>query len=108
MTEERGWLIVWIEDMRPTLPLPQEFLLCGTPIFVSGVGALEEVLFVGAGESYRGKSEPEIVSQLKKLVEKSLTETSISRDLRASMAKNLFSLHTMGHKLTQKMLNLSQ
>ena len=86
----------------------QEFLLCGTPIFVSGVGALEEVLFVGAGESYRGKSEPEIVSQLKKLVEKSLTETSISRDLRASMAKNLFSLHTMGHKLTQKMLNLSQ
>ena len=86
----------------------QEFLLCGTPVLVSGVGSLEEVLFVGAGESYRGKPSPEIVIQLKKLIEKSMTEQSISRDLRASLAKRLFSLQSMGLKLSEGVLTLSQ
>ncbi|NRA44312.1 MAG: glycosyltransferase family 4 protein [Oligoflexales bacterium] len=86
----------------------QEFLLCGTPVFVSGVGALEEVLFVGAGESYKGKSKSDVALQLQKLIEKSITETSISRDLRASMAKNLFSLHSMGARLINEINYLSK
>ncbi|MFK7823359.1 MAG: glycosyltransferase family 4 protein [Oligoflexales bacterium] len=86
----------------------QEFLLCGTPIFVSGVGALNEVLFMGAGESYKGKSSPEVVLQLKNLLEKSISETNIARDLRASLAKSFFSLHSMGSKLGEAIFTLPQ
>ena len=43
---------LWSEDI---CRVAQEFLLCGVPVFVSGVGALEDCLFSGAGVSYKNQ-----------------------------------------------------
>lgn len=95
-------------DSEEICRVAQEFLLCGTPVFVSGAGALEEVLFEGAGESYKDKPDADIVLQLKKLLEKSMTETLISRELRATLAKRLFSLNSMGLNLNNLLEKLTQ
>ncbi len=77
----------------------EEFLLLGTPIFVSGAGATEEVLFKGAGETYKGLSEEEIALQWKDFFLRSVNECSEIREERASKAKELFSLESMGEAL---------
>jgi glycosyltransferase involved in cell wall biosynthesis len=79
----------------------QEFLLCGTPIIVSGVGALEEVLFEGAGVTYKNKNEQETATLLKQLYFKSLNESSNDKKMRSSKAKKLFSLEKMGKNLSE-------
>lgn len=77
----------------------EEFLLVGTPILVSGAGATEEVLFPGAGESYRGHSEELAAQQLLQCVLKARIESNSERESRASKARVLFSLETMGKNL---------
>lgn len=77
----------------------QEFLLCGTPVFVSGVGALNEVLFTDAGLSYEKRSDFEVAELLFHFILQSQKEDQVSRELRASMARSHFSLQAMGRDL---------
>lgn len=77
----------------------EEFLLCGTPIWVSGVGSLEETLFPGAGKSYRTMSPETYRHELEKLIVQSFTETPEQKRQRAHAAGDLFSLDRMGQQL---------
>jgi glycosyltransferase involved in cell wall biosynthesis len=76
-----------------------EFSLCGTPIFVSGVGALEEALFDGAGASYKGLSFDASVKLLADLILHAWEETSDQRRTRADVARQHYSLESMSKKL---------
>lgn len=77
----------------------EEFLLVGTPIFVSGAGATEEVLFNDAGQSYRNKTDDEAAQQLVDFIIQSQGQSVQQRIGRVESAKTLFSLETMGKKL---------
>ena len=84
---------LWSEDI---CRVAQEFLLCGLPVFVSGVGSLEDVLFTGAGVSYKGKGDEEIINLLYKFVCDAQQESLFKRRQRAKEAKKLFTLEKMG------------
>jgi glycosyltransferase involved in cell wall biosynthesis len=84
---------LWSEDI---CRVAQEFLLCGLPVFISGVGALEDVLFPGAGVSYKGKNDEEIVNLLYKCVHEANRESILKRRQRANTASKLFTLEKMG------------
>jgi glycosyltransferase involved in cell wall biosynthesis len=77
----------------------QEFLLCGTPVAVSGVGSLEDVLFKGAGMSYRGLGTEDAAALLRKGLLDAFTEPAAARRERADRSRLLFSLETMGTRL---------
>ena len=77
----------------------EEFLVAGAPIMVSGIGSLEELLFSHAGQSYKGLSDNEIVSLWKYTVLASSRETGRERIARAELAREIFSLETMGQTL---------
>jgi glycosyltransferase involved in cell wall biosynthesis len=77
----------------------QEFLLCGTPIFVSNVGALPEVLFPKAGACYPLENEVETLSLLLQQYTLRLQESLATRQQRAHAAKSRFSFDTMGLRL---------
>ncbi len=77
----------------------QEFLLCGTPIFVSDAGALSEVLFPEAGSCYPLAEEGETPDLLLQQYTMSLQETLEARKQRASNAQDRFSFSTMGLRL---------
>lgn len=79
----------------------EEFLLCGTPIAVSGVGSLDEALcFEGAGMSYRGMSMGDAARALTSLVERAWDEGEAVKVRRAERAKQVFSLRAMGQSLS--------
>ena len=78
----------------------QEFLVCGLPIFVSGVGSLEECLVrEDFGTSYQGLPEMKIAKSLRDLLLDSFLESAETRCLRARKAEELFSLDRMGKSL---------
>ena len=77
----------------------EEFLLAGTPLFVSGAGATEEVLFPGAGETYRAKTASAAAEQLLHLVLRVRDESPSVRRDRAAYARSCFSLDRMGSEL---------
>jgi glycosyltransferase involved in cell wall biosynthesis len=79
----------------------EEFLLCGTPLIVSGAGALEEVLFDSAGASYKGLSDADAAELIVKWLEKSLSEGQHTKKMRAERAKQLFSLNAMAENLVK-------
>jgi len=79
----------------------EEFLLVGTPIFVSGAGATEEVLFSGAGQSYKGCDEEKAAQKLVECALQTLMEPESIREARANAARDLFSLETMGKNLKE-------
>jgi glycosyltransferase involved in cell wall biosynthesis len=75
----------------------EEFLLCGVPIFVSGVGSLEELCGSDYGISYRGaESDSDIASLLKGLVYRSWHESQAMRCQRSRGAITKYSLGAMG------------
>lgn len=82
----------------------EEFLLCGTPILVSGVGSSEEILFEGAGASFSALSDGEIVSLTRELLILSYDENEAMKKARASHARGLFSLDAMGENLEKIIL----
>jgi glycosyltransferase involved in cell wall biosynthesis len=82
----------------------EEFLLCGTPILVSGVGSSEEILFEGAGLSYAGVSAVEVVSLTRELLILSYDENEAAKKARAAQARDLFSLDAMGENLEKIIL----
>jgi glycosyltransferase involved in cell wall biosynthesis len=77
----------------------EEFLLCGTPIAVSGVGSLGEMLFPGAGLNLEGASDEAAAEALSAFIDSARHEDTASRNTRATRAKDLFSLETMGRSL---------
>lgn len=79
----------------------EEFLLLGTPVYVSGAGATEEVLFEGAGESYRGSSEEAAARKLLGLFHRSVGESPAERLQRVKRARERFSLEVMGRRLAE-------
>ena len=78
----------------------EEFLLCGTPVIVSGVGSLNEVLFdEKAGDSYSGLDSRAAANLIRCWLRQAVTETTEMRADRAFRARQLFSLETMGEAL---------
>jgi glycosyltransferase involved in cell wall biosynthesis len=79
----------------------EDFLVCGAPLFVSGVGALaESIVELGFGVSYRGLGVADSVQALQALLEKSMLETEGQRAARATAAVGYFSLERMGRELS--------
>lgn len=77
----------------------EEFLAMGTPVFVSGVGSLDEVLISSQmGSSYRGLHAQEAAVKLKELILASFCETPAERQTRSDEARALFSLQRMGRR----------
>lgn len=74
----------------------EEFLVCGTPIAVSGVGSLDETLFEGAGFSYGGMSEEQASEVVAAWIRASLQEGEAAKVRRAAEARARFSLAAMG------------
>lgn len=84
----------------------QEFLMCGVPIIVSGVGALEEMLFDDtAGASYKGLNDNECADLIIQWAYQSLQESESQKVIRASKAIQLYSLDTMGKNLRDLILH---
>ncbi len=77
----------------------QEFLVCGTPVVVSGAGSLAEIPLPGDGLDYGALRSPEIEGALWKFLEASRLESREQRSARALAAAKRFSLETMSHAL---------
>lgn len=74
----------------------EEFLLCGTPVAVSGVGSLNEVLFDDtAGFSFKNMNDEAIVTNLLNWLSRSLHESTQDKLERAAKAKARFSIEAM-------------
>lgn len=78
----------------------EEFLLCGTPLCVSGAGALDELLFAGAGLSYAGKEDHDAAGLLALVFDRSIQESAETRKARALQARQRFSLEAMATSLS--------
>ncbi len=78
----------------------EEFLLCGTPVAVSGAGSLSEVLFDSAGFCFGGISEDAAVAEFIKWIRRSFHESEEIKLARAFHARALFSLEAMADRLT--------
>ena len=77
----------------------EEFLVCGTPIFVSGMGSLDEMIFDRSGWSYRGMGIEGAARMLAGAIEMSRSESRLARSERAAMAQRMFSYEAMGRQL---------
>jgi len=78
----------------------QEFLMCGTPVLVSGVGALQEVLcFPRAGYSYLGMEDVQASQYLAQVLKEVLAESEQTRGHRQRCALEVFSIDSMAHRL---------
>ena len=85
----------------------EEFLLCGTPVLVSGAGSLDETLFEGAGQTWTGTStDAERAAVLYSSLIQAHQETESVRQRRADEAKKRFSLDAMGSTLEGLFQNL--
>ncbi len=83
----------------------EEFLACGTPVAVSGVGSLGEVLFDGAGVSYEGKDESESAKLISRLLRNALEEDDSAKAARAATARDHYSITRMGELLESHVLS---
>jgi glycosyltransferase involved in cell wall biosynthesis len=79
----------------------EEFLLCGTPIIVSGVGSLGDILFPGAGVAYADNNPQQITDKLRSFILGASREAARDRQERARVASRHYSLVTMGERLDQ-------
>jgi glycosyltransferase involved in cell wall biosynthesis len=87
----------------------EEFLLCGSPVAVSGVGSLAEVLFSPeAGTSYRIGDESAQARLLVESLWSAFAEPQEPRKLRAQAARQHFSLERMGEALEHILLTPSK
>lgn len=77
----------------------QEFLVCGTPLVISGVGSLREIPLAGDGFNYGGLRSPEIEEALWGFLEKSRIETREQRESRAQSSAERFGLRAMSKAL---------
>jgi len=79
----------------------QEFLLCGTPVAVSGAGSLPEVLFEDAGFTFDGEDPKADLDHFINWTLRSANETHQRKAARAAAAKERFSLEAMATRLDQ-------
>lgn len=80
----------------------EEFLCCGTPVFVSGVGSLPEVLIdESMGLSYEGLDAATAAEKMKRKLEVYRVETARERENRGVAARAAFSLAAMGLRLEE-------
>jgi len=80
----------------------EEFLLCGAPLFLSGVGSLEECLREkNFGHSFRGLDVKQTALLLEQALWQAFQEKEGTRRDRAQAARSFFSLESMGHSLEQ-------
>lgn len=85
----------------------EEFSLCGVPLFVSGVGSLEEVLVQRSfGSSYRNFGEERAATLLAENLWQAAQEKASQRQARADAARRLFSLEAMGEQLDLMLADL--
>jgi glycosyltransferase involved in cell wall biosynthesis len=78
----------------------EEFLLCGTPVLVSGAGSLDEVLaFPAAGASFRDYDDAATAALIASWLRRSGAETAAEKQARAAAARLHFSLEAMGQAL---------
>lgn len=77
----------------------QEFLVCGTPVVISGVGSLREIPRPSDGFDYGGLKSPEIEDGLWDFLEKARLETREIREARAAASAKRFGLEAMGKGL---------
>jgi glycosyltransferase involved in cell wall biosynthesis len=83
-----------------------EFLMCGTPVFVSGAGATEEVIKSPSfGLSYKELSDKDAAKMLDNLLKK--TQSSEYKKDLANEAKQYFSLQSMRSELVHFLEDLS-
>lgn len=81
-----------------------EFLLCGTPIFTSGVGTLKDCLKDPSfGMSYDNLDLKRKLERFQSLLLSSFNETSETKKRRAELATSFFSLERMGEDLDDVM-----
>jgi glycosyltransferase involved in cell wall biosynthesis len=78
----------------------EEFLLCGTPIIVSGVGSLPELITPKDGADYAGLGDDEAALLLRTWWELSRKEGAEAKEDRAVRARSQFSLEQMGNELS--------
>ena len=78
----------------------EEFLLCGTPVIVSGAGSLDEVLVNETfGASYRGADVSEAAHLISQRLRRHFSESVNEKNMRSADAKKIFSLKTMSLNL---------
>ena len=94
---------LWSEEI---CRVAEEFLSCGTPVFVSGVGALKDVLFPGAGWCYENLSSIKTAQLLEKATIEAAAETNEKRMARSETAKKLFSIERKGCDLDRLIRNI--
>lgn len=88
-------------DSEVICRVAEEFLLCGTPIVVSGAGALEEVYIEDSTWSYKGKTVPQVSDLLKQSIVKVFNESEEVKMNRSIKAKSLYSLEAMAASLSK-------
>jgi glycosyltransferase involved in cell wall biosynthesis len=79
----------------------QEFLLCGTPVAVSGAGSLPEVLFDDAGFCFNGQSIEADIEAFTNWISRSLNESAELKVKRAKRARAFYSFEAMADRLSQ-------
>lgn len=78
----------------------QEFLVCGTPILVSGVGSLREYVFAGHGFNYGpGQRHIDSDTEILAFLSRSAQETVELREGRAGFFSDRFGLSSLQEKL---------
>jgi glycosyltransferase involved in cell wall biosynthesis len=89
-------------DSEVICRVAEEFLLCGTPVLVSGVGSLHEVLVdPSCGASYFDMSRSQAGEVIRSWAARSWSESEADKAARAALAKKHFSLEVMGDRLSQ-------
>jgi glycosyltransferase involved in cell wall biosynthesis len=90
----------------------EEFLVCGTPVAVSGVGSLGVFARpedgIDLGFNYGLLRSPEVERELLAFCRKSATETSQARSARARHATERFSIETMARQLSKALGDLAK
>lgn len=84
----------------------QEFLVCGTPVAVSGVGSLAEIPVKGDGIVYGAFRSPVVEEKLWDFLECSRQETKDQREARAARSLSRFSLESMSRHLVDVLSSL--
>jgi glycosyltransferase involved in cell wall biosynthesis len=93
--------VICSEGSEVICRVAEEFLLCGTPVFVSGVGSLEDCIYSSdAGVSYKKLNTDDTVQKLKGLLLTSFHESEADKERRSIESASLYSKDAMGRSLS--------
>jgi glycosyltransferase involved in cell wall biosynthesis len=83
----------------------EEFLLCGVPILVSGVGGLPDIMEPGFGYNYGLNTDDGTLREIERFIKASWTENTEERAKRSLRAKERYSFAAMAHALEEILEN---